>query len=119
MALPVLSEKLSEAGAEVEQIVAYESRDVTDVDEMILAELQAGQINWVTVTSSATAGSLLRLFGTDSAEWGGAKVAAISPLTAAALEEAGFPATVVATESTAGGLVDAVLKLNHEGHKEH
>ena len=102
----VLFEKLSAAGAEVEQVVAYESRDVTEVDATILAELRAGEIDWVTATSSATAASLLRLFGTDLSR---AQVAAISPLTAAVLEKAGMPATVVATEFTAGGLVDAIL----------
>lgn len=102
----VLSEKLSVAGAQVEQVVAYESRDVTEVDATILAELRAGQIDWVTATSSATASSLLRLFGTDLS---GAQIAAISPLTAAVLEKAGLPAMVVAAEFTAEGLVEAIL----------
>ena len=48
----------------MEQIVVYDSRDILQADEDITEQLEKQQIDWVTVTSSAIAGSLVRLFGT-------------------------------------------------------
>ena len=101
----VLAEKLSTAGAKVEQVVVYESRDVVKPQVEISDALAAGQIDWVTVTSSAIARSLVQLFGETLQQ---TKLAAISPLTAGVIEEAGFPPTVVAEESTAEGLLRAI-----------
>lgn len=102
----VLAEMLTEAGAEVEQVVAYQSSDVTTPDPDIAEALADGRIQWVTVTSSAIARSLVALFG-DALR--GAKLVAISPLTASVLEELGYPAAVVADEYTADGVIDAIL----------
>jgi uroporphyrinogen III methyltransferase/synthase len=102
----VLAEMLTAAGAEINQVVAYESRDAAEPDADVAAALAAGQIQWVTVTSSAIARSLVRLFGPDLAK---AKLAAISPITAGVLAEAGFPAAAVASQYTTDGLIDAIL----------
>ncbi|MBX3424585.1 MAG: uroporphyrinogen-III C-methyltransferase [Pirellulales bacterium] len=105
----VLAEQLAAASpgpGAVEQVVVYESRDVTTPDSQVAEQLSAGHIDWITVTSSAIARSLAALFGDDLAR---AKLAAISPLTAAALAESHHAARVVATESTSEGLVAAML----------
>lgn len=104
----VLAETLVAAGASVEQAVVYESRDVTAPDPDVAAALAEGRIDWVTVTSSAIARSLVALFGRDLAR---TQLAAISPLTAGVLEEAGFAATAVADPYTTAGIVAAILKL--------
>ena len=75
----VLAELLEAAGADVTQVVAYESCDVAAPDADVAAALAAGRIDWVTVTSSAIAKSLVNLFGDDLRR---AKLAAVSPLTA-------------------------------------
>ncbi len=103
----VLGERLAAAGAEVEQVVVYESRDVTKPEAEVAEALAAGEIDWVTVTSSAIARSLVGLFGESL---GRAKLAAISPLTAGVLEEAGFSVAVVAEEFTTEGLVRAIRR---------
>ncbi len=102
----VLAETLAAAGVDVVQAVAYESRDVATPSADAAAALAAGRVDWITVTSSAIARSLVAMFGT---ELGRAKLAAISPLTAGVLAEAGYPAAVVATEYTTAGLVAAIL----------
>ncbi len=101
-----LAEELSAGGAEVLQVVAYESRDVAEADPEVVEALAAGKIDWITVTSSAIARSLVRMFGQQLAK---AQLAAISPLTAGVLAEAGFPACAVASEFTSEGLVTAML----------
>jgi len=108
----VLAETLSAAGALVQQVVVYESRDVIEVDPEIAAALAEGRVDWITVTSSAIACSLVHLFGENLRR---AKLAAISPLTAGALADAGFPASAVASTYTVAGLIDAVLAREAEG----
>jgi uroporphyrinogen III methyltransferase/synthase len=102
----VLAETLAAAGADVTQVVAYESRDVTTPDAEAAASLAAGRVDWITVTSSAIARSLAALFGDHLRQ---AKLAAISPLTAGVLADAGYPAAAVAGTYTATGLVAAIL----------
>jgi len=103
----VLAERLTAAGAEVDQVVVYQSNDVAAPEPDIAAALAEGRIDWVTVTSSAIARSLVRLFGDDLKR---SRLAAISPLTAEVLTEAGYPPAVVATEYTTDGLIGAILE---------
>ena len=99
----VLAEMLTAAGATVEQVVVYESRDVEIADEDIAHALAAGNIDVTTVTSSAIAHSLVRLFGDDLRK---TRLAAISPVTAATLTELGFQPAIVAATYTTEGLVE-------------
>ncbi len=105
----VLAETLTDAGAEVEQVVVYESRDTAKPQVEIVDALEAGQIDWVTVTSSAIARSLVNLFGDALRQ---TKLAAISPLTAGVLDEAGFATAVVAEEYTSEGLLRATVEAS-------
>ena len=101
----VLAETLSQQGAEVAQVVVYQSADVSQADPLIGQQLEAGQIDWITVTSSAIARSLVALFGADLAQ---ARLASISPLTSAVLAELGHPASVEAVVYTMEGLLEAI-----------
>ena len=103
----VLAETLTASGAEVDQIVVYQSRDTQQTEPEIAAAVEAGEIDWITVTSSAIARSLIQLFGKSLEK---AKLAAISPLTAGVLEDAGYKPAVIATDYTSVGLVDAILQ---------
>lgn len=107
----VLAETLVAAGAEVTQAVAYESRDTTELDAEVAAALGDGGIDWITVTSSAIARSLIALLGDRLRQ---ARLAAISPLTASVLTEAGFEVAAVATTYTADGLVEAILAAERD-----
>jgi len=105
----VLSEMLAAAGADVEQVVVYESRDVAAPDEEIRAAMDGGRIDVTTVTSSAIARSLVNMFGVSLKK---TQLAAISPLTAEVLLELGYPAAIVAETYTAAGVIAAILASN-------
>ena len=102
----VLAERLTAAGATVDQIVVYTSGDVERPDPEIAALLAAGRIAWITVTSSAIARSLARMFGGDLRR---AKLASMSPITSGVLRELGHQPAVEAAEYTFPGLAAAIL----------
>lgn len=103
----VLAEQLVAAGGAVEQIVVYSSTDVQTADPGIADLLRAGRIDWITVTSSAIARSLVRLFGEDLRC---AKLASISPITSGVLRELGCEPAVEAAEYTLPGLAAAMAR---------
>src|SRR5205814_8047142 len=103
----VLAEHLTAAGGVVEQIVVYESVDVDTADVEITAKMAAGGIDWTTVTSSAIARSLVRLFG-DSLNK--TKLVSISPITSATLRELGYEPATEAKEYTMDGVVEVLQR---------
>jgi uroporphyrinogen III methyltransferase/synthase len=103
----VLADHLRQAGALVEQIVVYHSLDVTSPDPQVAHSLSAGQIDWVTVTSSAIANSLVRMFGDSLRK---TKLVTISPVTSNTLRSLGFDPLAEAEEYTMAGVVSAILK---------
>src|SRR5262249_26362613 len=104
----VLAETLRAAGGHVEQIVVYSSTDVEQADREIAAALESGRVDWITVTSSAIARSLAKMFGQDLHK---AKIASISPVTSATLGELGFTPAAEARQYTMQGVVDAILEV--------
>lgn len=102
----VLHEKLTAAGGDVEQLVVYQSLDVTHVDEAARTQLARGEVDWVTVTSSAIARSLAKLFGEDLKK---AHLASISPITSQTLRDLGFEPTIESVTATMQGLFEAVV----------
>lgn len=110
----VLAERLSGAGADVQQAVAYASRDVETADPRIAQMLREGRIDWVTVTSSAIARSLVRLLGEALPK---AKTSAISPITADVMRELGVTPTVVADGYDMPGIVRAMVQYEQAPEK--
>jgi uroporphyrinogen III methyltransferase/synthase len=108
----VLAPALERAGGEVLQVVAYESVDVKDPDPEVSELLTKGEIDWIVVTSSATARALDDLYGEDL---GSARLASISPLTSGELREIGHEATVEASPHTVDGVVSAILNSHRRG----
>ena len=102
----VLAERLTAAGGQVEQVVVYSSTDVERSEEDVAAAMSAGRIDWVTVTSSAIARSLVALFGEQLRN---AKLASISPVTSETLRQLGYEPAAEAREYTTEGLVAAIL----------
>ncbi|MEM9354382.1 MAG: uroporphyrinogen-III synthase, partial [Planctomycetota bacterium] len=102
----VLAEQLRSAGGVVEQVIVYQSVDVNRADDSVRDELERGAIDWVTVTSSAIARSVARLYG-DALR--NTRLAAISPLTAGVLDDLGLAPEAIAAEYTTAGLVDALV----------
>lgn len=103
----VLCEQLQAAGGEVEQIVVYQSDDTPTPDPEIAARLAAGQIDWVTATSSAIARSLHHLFGDSLTR---TKLVSISPITSGDLRALGLEPAAEASEYTMDGVIAAILR---------
>lgn len=102
----LLAEELKAAGAEVDQVVVYSSLDVEDPNEDVTETMAAGKIDWVTVGSSSTARSLVRLYGDDLRN---VRLVSISPLTSGALRDLGHEPAAEASPYTTDGLVNAIL----------
>ena len=110
----VLDQRLAQQGIEFESVVAYRSVDVTEAQTAVVELLSAGQIDWVTATSSAIGQSAVRLFGewlardSSSEEKRRAKLVSISPTTSAAIDSVGGQVSAEATEYNLDGLVAAM-----------
>jgi len=110
----VLAERLSAAGGQVDQVVVYESCDVEEADAEILQAVADHQVDWVTVTSSAIARSLVSLFGPLLHH---VRLASISPITSDSLRELGYEPAVEAVDYTMEGLVAAIQQAVKENVK--
>ncbi len=100
----VLPNQLIAWGGRVTQIVAYHSEDVTTPEPGVPANLDG--IDWVTVTSSAIAKNLIRMFGDHLHK---VRLASISPVTSDVLRRAGFEPATEASAYTMPGIVDAIV----------
>jgi uroporphyrinogen III methyltransferase/synthase len=111
----VLARRLAAAGHEVVETEAYRSVAVETPDEGTAALLAACPIDWIVVTSPAIAKAATALWGDRMHHW---KIASISPLTSAALRDAGFRPTVEAATATAEGIVAAMTEweVGRAGH---
>lgn len=103
----VLPRNLAAAGADVHEVVVYESRDSPNLSPSVQERLQANEVDWVTLTSPAIARSVARLFGDHLQQ---IKTASISPLTSAALRELGYTPTTEAQEYTMAGVIAAIVE---------
>ncbi len=102
-----LSKELRQLGASVRDVVAYRSVDVETPNPEIVAALESGRIDYITVASSATAKAAAKLFGADAVaktRW-----IALSSAVAETLKSLGATVAGVAEESTTPSLVDAVV----------
>jgi len=104
---PVLAEELEELGAGVDQIPVYRTVEVEEPNEDVADALRAGEVTWITVTSSPTARSLVGLYG-DLLK--SSRLVSISPLTSATLKELGYEAALEASPHTVDGMMEALLK---------
>jgi len=108
----VIKRLLTEAGGSVMEIAVYRSVDRTQTDPMIAELLQQGKIDYVTVTSSAIAGSLLAMFAELLRQ---TSLISISPITSQTLCDLGFPPHREAVEASLAGIVE-VLKNEQSRH---
>ncbi len=104
-----LAEQLAARGASVTQVVVYQSTDVREPDAEVRAALVAGRIDWVTVTSSAIARWLVRMFGPHLRQ---SKLASISPVTSEVLRQLGYEPQAEARTATMSGLIQAILETH-------
>jgi ribonuclease P protein component len=102
----VLKRSLTEAGGCVSEIAVYQSVDRTQVDPQIAELMRQGSIDYITVTSSAIARSLVHMFGDMLRQ---TCLVSISPITTKTLCDLGFPPQKEASEASLVGIV-AVLR---------
>lgn len=102
----LLPRGLRRAGAHVREVIGYRNVDVDKVDPHVRDWVDRGAIDWVTVTSSASAENLHRLFGDSIAK---CRFAAISPITAGVLQSLGYHVDAVANPHTMAGIVESMI----------
>jgi uroporphyrinogen III methyltransferase/synthase len=110
IARPLLRERLQTAGAEeVRDVPVYETRPAEALPAELLEALDAGEVTWVTFTSSSTAKNFAALLGPDYArKLAGVKIASIGPITSSTLKELGLTPTIQAESFNVEGLVEAI-----------
>lgn len=104
----VLAPALEQAGATVEQVVAYGSVDVEHPDPDVTDALNAGRIHWITITSGSTARALHLLYGP---ALGRARIASIGPIASATLRELDLAPDVEASPHSVVGLVEGISRV--------
>ena len=102
-----LAAGLTQLGANVRRIPAYQNIRPADASERARAVLQAG-VAVVTFTSSSTVRNLLDILGSDRHLLDDCRIACIGPITAAAAAAAGLPVDLIAAEHNVEGLAAAL-----------
>ncbi|QEL15949.1 uroporphyrinogen-III C-methyltransferase [Limnoglobus roseus] len=118
---PVLAEQLAKV-ATVSEVVVYEQADAIEGQHEVFDALRRGEIRYVTLTSPNIARALAKLFDDTirgRVERGEIRLVAISPLTAAALDEFGLAPAAVAAEATTDGLIAELIRLTKERGDDH
>ncbi|MCC9600862.1 uroporphyrinogen-III C-methyltransferase [Stieleria sp. JC731] len=100
-----LPAELAASGASVHEICTYQNIDVDHPDGQLETLLLENKVDWITVTSSATARNLHRLYGDSLRK---SKLAALSPKTAEVLLDLGYDVGAVADPYTIESLLDAI-----------
>ncbi|QOV87306.1 uroporphyrinogen-III C-methyltransferase [Humisphaera borealis] len=110
IARPVLRQRLSADGSlEVSDVAVYETRPAAALPPTLIDALAAGDVQWVTFTSSSTAKNFVALLGDDyKAKLAGVKIASIGPITTATLKDLGLEPTVQAETFNLQGLLSAL-----------
>lgn len=104
IAKPVLSVLLTDAGHDVDSVVAYRTVGVP-VTDRIKRDVENGRINAILITSGSVAEQVREQFPEIPDE---TLLAAIGPRTARDARRAGLPVSVVADRQTVDALIDAV-----------
>ena len=108
---PVLVERLRQGGAAVvDDVAIYETKPAAALPQPLLDALAAGELNWVTFTSSSTAKNFAALLGPDYAnQLRGVNLASIGPITTQALRDLGLEPTIQADTFNVDGLVASLV----------
>lgn len=110
IARPELPKLLAEAGAVVNEVVAYQTRVPETLDAAALEALHEGQLDWVTFTSSSTVRNLIELLGNERDLLKSLKTASIGPTTSQTMRKLGLPVTIESESAGVASLIDAVAK---------
>jgi uroporphyrinogen III methyltransferase/synthase len=109
----LLREELSKS-AEVDQIAVYSQIDALVSGAEPLKQLRRGEIDYVTMTSSNIARSLILALDEETCgriRDGNIQLVSISPVTSQTVRDLGLPVAAEAKEYTSKGLIDALVRL--------
>ena len=107
----VIETQLRAAGAEVEVAAVYRTApDLSNV-EATRAAIEAGEVNWVSFTSSSTVRNFVEALGAEfvAAHRAQFRVAVIGPITAASAREFGLEPDVEAAAASVEALAEALV----------
>jgi uroporphyrinogen III methyltransferase/synthase len=99
---------LKTRGANIEELVLYDSAVPGAPDAEVLQAVREGRIDAVTFASSSSVRNLKTLLGTDFARLGGAAVACIGPVTAKTARDEGLDVQIEPSTHTIPALVEAL-----------
>ena len=111
-ARPILPEELQRMGAQVDEIVAYQTIAVSHEQDTLIRALKERSIDMITFTSSSTVRNFHSLLPRDTQPrelLQGVATACIGPITADTAKELGFTVDTIAKEYTISGLCEAVV----------
>jgi uroporphyrinogen III methyltransferase/synthase len=109
----LLRQELSSV-ATVEQVAVYSQVDAIAADSPIIASLQRGDIDYITLTSSNIARALVAAVDETSRACivdGTVKLVTISPETSAAVKALGLPVAAEARKYTSEGVIEVLIEL--------
>jgi uroporphyrinogen III methyltransferase/synthase len=104
-----LVDELAGMGALVDELTLYVSAIPADRDAEALRRLRAGEIDIATFASSSSVRNLIEMLDGDITPLRDVRIAAIGPVTAQAVRNAGLEPAVVAETYTIDGLVAALV----------
>jgi len=107
-----LPDALTAAGARVTGVVAYHTGGVGAAEPGVLDAVREGRVDVVSFFSPSAVRNLQEELGANVLSLLGARaaLAAVGPVTAIALREAGLPVTIQAAEATAESMATAILR---------
>ena len=106
-ALPKL---LTEAGAVVDERVAYQTCMPESLPAEVITALDQGEVDWVTFTSSSTVTNMIALLGEQRGVLRRLRTASIGPITSQTMRDHGLEPTVEAQTSNITGLVEVIVQ---------
>jgi len=110
---PELPSALSTLGANVTEVIAYETGLPKTIDRDVLGAVRSGQVDVVTFFSPSAVRNLADELGIESMRQlaGRVALAAIGPVTAKALHEKGLRADIVADQTRPSALIGAIREF--------
>jgi uroporphyrinogen III methyltransferase / synthase len=97
--------------AHVEQVAVYRNADAESLPPSVVDQIVAGHVDWITLTSSATAERLHALLPEEGRKRvrESIRVASISPVTSETVARLGWPVSLEAPSATWDSLVQAIV----------
>jgi len=107
---PDLPPALKGCGAEVTEVIAYRTLRPSEIDQRNLRNIASGEADAVLFFSPSSVQNFIELFGSEQlrAMQDKLSITAVGPVTAKALREAGVARIVVAGDTTAAAVVEAL-----------